>query len=336
MVTTNLNRLWRTLSAFNRSTRRWEPIPCRNSQSQETQRLSLTSRNIDTSWTQQPLLSLVSWNIDAFSPRPVSRAKLIYNHILDEGPNFPDIIFLQEVTSDVRTSLLDDARVRAAFLVTDAEDQTSFEDVPFATMTLLSNSRFFTSDLDSQKDCDGGVGEGGRGRGGNFFMVGPAVSRLTLPSKYKRDALYVDIVPATAPDTYFRLINVHLDSLWDAQSFRAQQMEILANVLREPEPESELECSGGIIAGDFNAISPEDDELVDKNELVDAWVALHGRGADSDGAGPRRLDKVVMMGLKAKEIKVLRPGLIDVPKPGGISLNIPWSDHCGLRCTFTI
>ena len=33
--------------------------------------------------------------------------------------------------------------------------------------------------------------------------------------------------------------------------------------LREPG------CGGGIIAGDFNAISPEDDGLVDKNKLVD-------------------------------------------------------------------
>jgi len=308
------NRLWRTLSAFNCSTRRWAPIPSRNAQSQATQRLSLTS-----------------WNIDAFSSRPVSRAKLILGHIL-EGPKSPDIIFLQEVTPEVRASLLDDARVRAAFLVTDAEDQTSFEDVPFATMTLLPSARF-ASGLDSQKEGDGI-------EGGGMFMLG-SVSRVTLPSKYRRDALSVDIIPSIAPGAFFRLINVHLDSLEDTLPYRAQQMEILANVLREPG------CSGGIIAGDFNAISFEDDGLVDKNELVDAWVALHRR-ADPDGAtwgvgakrrdglGPGRLDKVAMMGLKAQEIEVLRPGTIEVPRPGEKSVEIPWSDHCGLRCTFTL
>jgi tyrosyl-DNA phosphodiesterase 2 len=83
--------------------------------------------HIDTSRRQK--LSLVSWNIDAFSSRPVSRAKLILSHIL-EGPKSPDIIFLQGVTPDIRASLLDNARVRAALLVTDAEDQTSFEGVP--------------------------------------------------------------------------------------------------------------------------------------------------------------------------------------------------------------
>ena len=260
--------------------------------------------------------------------------KLILSYIL-EGPNSPDILFLQEVTPGIRASLLDDARVRAAFLVTDAEDQTSFEDKPFATMTLLSSARF-SSGLESQKEGDGI-------EGGENFMLG-RVSRVTLPSKYRRDALYVDIIPPTAPGTVFRLVNVHLDSLWDTLHYRAQQMEILANVLREPG------CSGGILAGDFNAISPEDDGLVDKNELVDAWVALHGRGqrADPDGAtwgvgverrrgqGLGRLDKVAMMGLKAKEMEVLRPGHIEVPRPGEKSVEIPWSDHCGLKCTFTI
>ena len=177
-------------------------------------------------------------------------------------------------------------------------------------------------------------------REGEKLMLG-RVSRVTLPSKYGRDALCVDIIPPTTPGTIFRLINVHFDSLGDTLHYRAQQMEILADALREPG------CGGGIIAGDFNAISPEDDGLVDKNKPVDAWVALHGR-EDQDGAtwgagverrdglGPGRLDKVAMMGLKAKEMEVLRPGPIEVPRPGEKPVEIPWSDHCGLRCTFTI
>ena len=66
----------------------------------------------------------------------------------------------------------------------------------------------------------------------------------------------MDIIPFTAPDTFLRLINVHLDSLEDALRYRAQQIEILVQVL------CEAGCSGGIIAGDFNAISPDDDGLV--------------------------------------------------------------------------
>ena len=324
------NRLSRVLSAFNHSTRRWAPIPGKNTQSQATQRLSTASENINTS-TQS--LSLISWNIDAFSSRPISRAKLIYSHIL-EGMGSPDIIFLQEVTLGVRAALLDDARVRASFLVTDAEDQRSFENVPFATMTLLSRKRFASS-LDSQKRGDGTERD-------EDFMLGN-ISRVPLPSKYKRDGLCLDIIPSTAPGTILRLINVHLDSLGHTLSYRAQQMEILANILREPR------CSGGVIAGDFNAISREDDVLVEKNGLVDAWVALHG-STNTNGAtwgvgvkrgdkvqhGRGRLDKIAMMGLKAKEMEVLLPGSIEIPRPGEKSVEVPWSDHCGLRCTFII
>jgi tyrosyl-DNA phosphodiesterase 2 len=334
MVTVT-NRIWRTLSTFNSSTRTWAPLPSRNAQGQVMQTQTRTQTQ-----TQTQTLSLISWNIDAFSSRPVSRAKLILSHILEGlGPNPPDIIFLQEVTLEVRASLLADPRVRATFLVTDAEDERSFEDVPFATMTLLRwPSARFASDLDSQKEGDGIEGEG---RGRRKLVLG-RVSRVTLPSKYKRDALCVEIVsPTTTPGTVIRLMNVHLDSLWGALPYRAQQMAILANVLREPE------CSGGIIAGDFNAISPEDHRLVDKNGLVDAWVALHGKAVPGgatwgvgverrDGLGLGRLDKVAMMGLKAMEMQVLRPGTIEVPRPGEKSVEIPWSDHCGLRCTFTI
>ena len=275
--------------------------------------------------------SLTTWNFDAFSPRPVARAKLILGGILEEAKR-PDIVFLQEVTSDVRSSILDNSKVREAFLVTDAEDQTSFNGVPFANMTLLSNKRF-AFDLESQKEGDGV-------KGGTKFMLGP-VSRVKLPSKYGRCALSVDIVSPSTPTAACRLINVHLDSLGDTLPYRTEQIEIIANLLREPG------CGGGLIAGDFNAISPEDHDLPDKNGLVDAWLALHGKeGLDGftwgegverwDGLGPGRLDKVVMLGIEAKEIEILRPGLIEVPKPGEDSDYIPYSDHYGLRLRFTV
>ena len=129
-------------------------------------------------------------------------------------------------------------------------------------------------------------------------------------------------------------ISIYLDSLWDTLHYHTQQMEILANVLRKPG------CGGGIIAGDFNAIRPEDDELIDKNGLIDAWVALYGREGPNgatwvagverrDGLWPGRLHKITMVGLKAEEMKVLRTSMIEVPRPGEKPIEIPWSDHCG-------
>ncbi|KAF8340923.1 Endonuclease/exonuclease/phosphatase [Amanita rubescens] len=312
------NRLCqRTFSAFKPSNRLWAPVSSRCAPNQVTQQLALTSR-----------LSLITQNFDAFSSRPVARANLLLGGILEESKR-PDIIFLQEVTSDVRTSILGNPKVREAFLVTDAEDQTSFEGVPFANMTLLSRKRF-TFDLEED-----GVERGTK------FMLG-SVFRVKLPSKYGRCALSVDIIPPSTPSTSSttcRLINVHLDSLGDTLPYRTEQMEILANLLHEPG------CGGGLIAGDFNAISPEDHSLLDKNGLVDAWVALHGKkGLDGatwgverhDGLGPGRLDKVAMSGVDAKDMEILRPGLSEVPKPGGDFDYIPCSDHYGLRLSFTI
>ena len=157
---------------------------------------------------------------------------------------------------------------------------------------------------------------------------------MGLPSRYGGDALCVNIRHPAASGAILHLLNVHLDSL-DSQSRRAVQMLVLDELLREPG------CNGGIIAGDFNAVHRTDYTLVESFGLVDAWVALHGstKGPDEgamwgvgvklkDGLKPGRLDKVVMLGLQPDEIGVLQSGLIDV--------STPWSDHCGLQCTFTV
>ncbi|KAG2072916.1 hypothetical protein BDR04DRAFT_1127399 [Suillus decipiens] len=191
---------------------------------------------------------------------------------------------------------------REAFLVTNAEDQTSFEGVPFANITLLF-SKCFAFDLELQKEEDGI-------ERGEKFMLG----------SYRRCALSVDIIPPTTPTTTCRFVNVHLDSLGDTLHYGTEQMEILANLLREPR------CGGGLIAGDFNA-------LLDKNGLVDAWVALHGKkGLDGATWGVG----VAMSGVDAKDMEILRPGLIEVPKPGEDSDYIPCSDHYGVRLSFTV
>ncbi|KAK2611962.1 hypothetical protein QQS21_002068 [Conoideocrella luteorostrata] len=198
-------------------------------------------------------------------------------------------------------------------------------------MTLLSRECFYTG-MDLQRDNDTGKHE--------RFMLA-AVSRLLLPSNYGRDALCVDLVSPTMPSTVLRLLNVHLDSLGDMKHYRAQQMTLLADMLREPG------CSGGLIAGDFNAISAADDKLINDNGLVDAWIALRGVAGSAgntwgagihkqDGPKRKRLDKVALMGLTALDMKVIRPGLLQVPIACGRFYKVPWSDHCGLTCNFSL
>ena len=319
MTSLNGHRLRRALSAFDHATHRWATIPLRDPHNPITQKRP-SSHPADA--IDQQSLSLTSWStsIQASQSGRVARSKLILDHIL-KGPKFSDIIFLQEVTSGARQSLLDDPRVRSGFLTTDAEDVTSFKGRPFATMTLLSSKRFGSPLLAEE------------GEGGGKLML-DSVFRMELPSRHGRDALCVEIAAPDAAGTVLRLLNVHLDS-FDSHFRRHIQVQALAGVLREPG------CSGGIIAGNFNAILPKDHRLVDELKLLDAWVALHG-STDPDGGATwgfrvgqkgglkagRRLDRVTMLGLKPDEIEVLQPGLIE---PGR-----PWSDHCGLRCTFTV
>jgi len=318
------SRLYRALSAFNHSTRRWVTKPLRNAESQSSHKPTLP--NVVNKQT----LSLVSWNINAFSSRPVARSKHILDYIL-EGPVSPDIIFFQEVSDDVRKSLLDNATVRSGFLVTDAEDTTSFDGLPFATMTLLSKKRFAT---------DPGSQLGGDGMEGQGRLMLEAVFRLKIPSQFGRDGLCVDMSNPAASGSVLRLINVHLDSL-DTFHWRNLQMKALSDVLHEPGR------GRGIIAGDFNANNPGDGGLIDKYGLVDAWVSLHGRKGPEgatwgvgmklrDGRKPGRFDKVAMLGLTAEAMEVLPTGLIEVTRPAEPSLYEPWSDHYGLRCTVSI
>ncbi|KAG6329936.1 hypothetical protein ID866_9154, partial [Astraeus odoratus] len=226
------SRVGRALSAFSHASHRWVAIPLRDPHDPITQRPS--SRPVDAHAVGKQTLSLTSWNIQAPQLWHIDRSELILDHIL-KGPKFPDIIFLQEVRPTVRQSLLSNPRVRSSFLTTDAEDDTSFKGVPFATMTLLSRKRFGSPLLAEEE----GEGEGeGKDEGGSK-MVLDSVFRMELPSRYKRDALCVNIAAPAVPGAVLRLLNVHLDSL-NSHHERALQMDILAGLLREPG------CSGGI------------------------------------------------------------------------------------------
>lgn len=307
-------RVSRAVSAFDHANRRWAVIPLRNSHDPFTQRPSC-SRPADVHVVGKQTLSLTSWNIQAAWSRPAARSEFILDHIF-KGPKFLDIVFLQRVTSSVRESLLSDPRVQSSFLTTDAEDATSCADVPFASMTLLSSKRFGSPSFAQEE------GQGG------YKIALDSVFRMGLVSRHKpRDALCVNIASPAAPGKILRLLNVHLEPL-DGEFRRSLQMSVLAGLLRE------AGCSGGIIAGDSNAVLPEDHALVDRHKLADVWVALHGTlGGHTWGVGvepqgglkPGRLDKVVMLGLQPEEIEILRPAPYQ-----------PWRDHCGLRCTFSI
>jgi len=319
-----------SLSAFDNPARRWAALSLRQHIASIPKPSPPRPASHRTAVGKQ--LSLTSWNVHAVPFKRVERSQLILDRILGSSKS-SDIIFLQEVTTDIRQSVLDDPRVHSRFLTSDAEDDAAFKGVPFATMTLLSNERFATPLLAEKKDGSDGKGEGeGEGKQDSKMMLHSAF-RMTLPSRYDRDALCVNVHDPATPGHVLRLLNVHLDSL-DSMFRRALEVYLLNGLLREGG------CSGGVIAGVFNAIDPFDLTLVERHGLVDAWVKLYGQTTGLDGATwgvgveledglePGRLDKVVMLGLEPVDIEVLQPGHIDD--------DTPWSDHCGLRCTFTV
>ncbi|MCJ1469096.1 hypothetical protein MMC07_007729 [Pseudocyphellaria aurata] len=267
---------------------------------------------------------IVSWNIDFASSQASPRCRSIIDRVLEHG--VPDVLCLQEVRSDVQNTILSNPIIREAFLTTNAE--VDLENQRYTTMTLLSRRRFAYA-LDPEEKVESS----------EKFTIGP-VFREQLPTRSGRDGLCVDLIPPYAPDTFLRFMNVHLESC-DAFDYRARQLGQVARLLHDSS------CSGGLIVGDFNAISDEDDELVGANGLEDAWLTLHGdtnadaaptwnvgRTQDSIHA-PRRLDKLVTVGVTATTMHVMHPGLIQAPKPGGAFDLIPWSDHSGLRCTIS-
>jgi hypothetical protein len=89
-------------------------------------------------------------------------------------------------------------------------------------MTLLSRKRFGSPLLAEE------------GEGGGKLML-DSVFRMELPSRYRRDALCVDIAAPAAPGAVLRLLNVHLDSL-DSHFRRVLQMQVLAASCASPDP----------------------------------------------------------------------------------------------------
>ncbi|KAK7052010.1 hypothetical protein R3P38DRAFT_1633159 [Favolaschia claudopus] len=309
-----LNKVRRALLAFDSTSHGWGSISLRNA-------VHAIAPPVNPR-KQTP--SLTSFNILASQIGPfgaIERSTRFLDCIFTSNSS-TDIIHLQEVSSDVRQLLLDDSRVRAGFLLTDTEEHSGeFCGTPprCENMTLLSNKRFGSESASSVPVEDGDQGE-----------------RLTLRSVYHidslhmhRNALGVDVA-ASDSSLVYRLLNLHFDP-FRSRLRRFFQIRTLANVLREPEY-----SGGGVIAGDFDTIFPEEERFFGEHSLVDAWTALHGSAAavnrraswGSQSVGRKRVDRVVMLGLKPHQIELIR--LSPIERCASLS------DRCGLRCTFTI
>ncbi|CAG8909642.1 unnamed protein product [Penicillium egyptiacum] len=296
---------------FDLNSQQWEPVSA--------------NENAEPSRTDDSDLVLLTWNIDALNERTQERVTEILTFITQLNPSV-DIIFLQEVSQRGLRLILSDERIRRSWFSSEHENTSCRNS--FTTMTLVSKTRF---------------GETSR------FALG-RVWRVAYPSHFGRDVLFCDLfIPsptdADASTTRVRLANVHLDSLPIKPSHRPRQLSIVSSFLRS--------AGRGLVAGDFNPVLDEDAALIETNGLTDSWAALHPEepgytwGADGkERFPPNRMDKVALLGLKAREIKILEAqqlgGLDGQQDPGS---DVPdsqqtdpevilWSDHHALLCSF--
>ncbi|KAI4641180.1 hypothetical protein J4E93_008059 [Alternaria ventricosa] len=266
-------------------------------------------------------IRLVSWNVNADAPLPKSRMSALLRAIETTGA--ADAVFLQEVSREGLTALLEDSWLQQNWYISDV-DASAYGTQKFISITLVSKFWVATDSI----------------------QLG-AVWRVALPSRFGRDALCCDLIFNSSSkhtsgrvSTRIRLINVHLDSLPINPSMRPRQVSICASYLSA--------AGRGIVAGDFNGILPEDDDLVSNNGLADAWAELHPNDSGhtwgvygEQSFPPNRLDKVALLNLRPSAMRILQTSEMesygaetsaDVAEQGS---NAHFSDHLGLWCNIS-
>lgn len=269
---------------------------------------------------------IITWNINYDAMGVVERLDAALRHLETdvlgckngEAPE-PCCILLQELNATAFPHLLADPWVRAHFVVT----PKSAEKWP------------------------------GRSAYGNVTLVSRATPIVACSimhfasSIYQRTGVIVDIRlndPAKNANgsrgstSVVRVINTHLESLPSGLGARRLQLEVLSKLLFVGG-----ERCGGIIAGDMNAIGPNEHEYPLELGLRDAWNKLedtkdgHTWGYQEPSQYPAgRLDKVLYSPLEEYEVdtpKRVGMGVIVNKLESGDDMRHFVSDHYGLDTT---
>lgn len=238
-------------------------------------------------------LRLITWNVDFMAPFPQARTAAALAHlgglVADTPAPTAVVVLLQEMTQSPSSPPPDPqdpddlgqiaraAWVREGFLLSDPTPE--FWGCRYNSVTLVDRRL--------------GVGR---------------VSRLPLVSRYRREALLVDILLEAAAGRgagdgdggrVLRVCNVHLDSMAGDPPMRPIQWKGCAKHLQD----SGDGVVAGIVAGDCNANQEYDHALPGENGFKDAYLELGGREDDARGFtwGPqspgtrwphKRMDKV--------------------------------------------
>lgn len=264
---------------------------------------------------------IICWNVDMVSQHLEERLHAALRHIEEEVLNCKDgeapepcCILLQEVRDTVLPFLLKDPWVRRWFMVTPFTKDKWPEAAFYGNITLVSR----TLDIAESHILQYG-----------FTNMQRTAVCVKLKLNY----------PGSQDKAIVAVVNTHLESMPTGAAARPKQLEMCSRFLR-------LEgVSGGVIAGDMNAIS-KDDSTIGKNVgLRDSWRKgddekghTWGYQGQNDGGRhpPNRLDKIYYlagMGYKVEEPRRIGMGL---KIREGTSQAMWVSDHYGLDTVLRI
>ncbi|KAG2154049.1 hypothetical protein DEU56DRAFT_772602 [Suillus clintonianus] len=266
-------------------------------------------------------IRVVSWNIDCMRPEADHRLDAALSYIQHQvfkcrtnrrRPE-PCSILLQGVLATAFATILNNKWVQNFFVVIPSTTDAWPKLAKYGTVTLLSRSIHIAKSFSIHFNC----------------------------SESQHHAIFIDVKlsglldtaqapPSSASTVTLRIANTHLDPLPDGAPIREKQLKLVADTLMQDG------LFGGVVGGDFNAVTPNDSTLVESVGLWDAWS-----GDDTDERGftwgyqprsplaPGRLDKLVY---------TPRPGFfMDTPKKlavgkkyGKLTRRRWISDHCAL------
>ncbi|KAG6817653.1 hypothetical protein H0H87_005410 [Tephrocybe sp. NHM501043] len=277
----------------------------------------MSARKYEEQQDHPSSIHLISWNLNHSLPHLKERMLVALRHLetyvfkCSEGQDpVACCVMFQDVHKDALPHILDDDWVRKHFVVTPISASKWRHGYGNVTLIARTVVVVYAGTLS--------FGFSSRGHGAIIVDLKVCTPKANEPQ-----------------NMVLRMINTHLEPGAGAWRMRRIQLSVLALLLRKKE-----EVRGGVIAGDMNALTDEDDLHDRDNGLKDAWILPTNNRAGvtwgyQDSTIPEefhRQDRIIYVERRKSYV-------IEAPKRLGMGLrayddggmDLGWaSDHYGL------